>query len=174
LSTPKKIAFNDLQWHDVSIQRYETNITLQIDQHFVRKTMPSRVNEFNVHFGVFLGGLGDFSETYLGSVDNYRGCISDVYYNNINVLKRAKERTSDVSSVNVAWTCSPEFDADENQSISFLVDDAFVTLAKSPVQTGESWNLEFRTIEQTAIVLYNNGNDFVGLEIVDGKLRLLV
>ncbi|KAJ6647841.1 Chondroitin sulfate proteoglycan 4 [Pseudolycoriella hygida] len=174
LSTPKKIAFNDLQWHDVSIQRYETNITLQIDQHFVRKTMPSRVNEFNVHFGVFLGGLGDFSETYLGSVDNYRGCISDVYYNNINVLKRAKERTSHVSSVNVAWICSPEFDADENQSISFLVDDAFVTLAKSPVQTGESWNLEFRTIEQTAIVLYNNGNDFVGLEIVDGKLRLLV
>lgn len=62
-----------------------------------------------------------------------------VYYNNINVLKRAKERTSHVSSVHVAWTCSPEFDADENQSISFVDDDAFVMLAKPPVQTGERW-----------------------------------
>jgi len=34
--SPKPLMFNDLQWHDVSISRYETNITLQIDQHFIR------------------------------------------------------------------------------------------------------------------------------------------
>lgn len=37
-----------------------------------------------------------------------------------------------------------------------------------------SWNLELRTIETVATVLYNSGADFVGLEIVDAKLRLLV
>lgn len=51
----------------------------------IRKTLPSRINEFNVHFGVFLGGLGDFSETYLGTVDNYRGCISDVSATRVNL-----------------------------------------------------------------------------------------
>lgn len=43
-----------------------------------RKTLPSEVGELNVHFGVFIGGLGDFSESYLNSVDNFRGCMSDV------------------------------------------------------------------------------------------------
>lgn len=43
-----------------------------------RKTMPSQIAELNVHFGVFLGGLGDFSESYLSTVDNFRGCMSDV------------------------------------------------------------------------------------------------
>lgn len=43
-----------------------------------RKTLPSGIGELNVHFGVFIGGLGDFSETYLSSVDNFRGCMADV------------------------------------------------------------------------------------------------
>lgn len=34
--------------------------------------------------------------------------------------------------------------------------------------------MEIRTIETLATILYNSGPDFVGLEIVDGKLRLLV
>lgn len=45
--------------------------------------MPSQIAELNVHFGVFLGGLGDFSESYLSSVDNFRGCMSDV---NVDVV----------------------------------------------------------------------------------------
>lgn len=43
-----------------------------------RKVLPPQTGELNVHFGVFFGGLGDFSETYLNSVDNFRGCMSDV------------------------------------------------------------------------------------------------
>lgn len=43
-----------------------------------RKTLSSEIGELNVHFGVFIGGLGDFSESYLNSVDNFRGCMSDV------------------------------------------------------------------------------------------------
>lgn len=62
----------------MAIQRYETNLTLQVDEYFIRKSLPSRITEFNVHFGVFLGGLGDFSESYLSAIDNFRGCISDV------------------------------------------------------------------------------------------------
>lgn len=60
-----------------------------------------------------------------------------VYYNNINILKRAKERTAHVSSIGIAWTCSAEFDADEKNAISFVENDAYVVLAKPPVQTGE-------------------------------------
>lgn len=40
--------------------------------------LPPQTGELNVHFGVFFGGLGDYSEAYLNSVDNFRGCMSDV------------------------------------------------------------------------------------------------
>lgn len=63
--------------------------------------------------------------------------LFQVFYNNINVLKRAKERTSHVTSVHVLWMCSSEFDADQRQGISFVRDDSFVMLAKPAVQTGE-------------------------------------
>lgn len=43
-----------------------------------RKVLPPQTGELNIHFGVFFGGLGDFSESYLNSVDNFRGCMSDV------------------------------------------------------------------------------------------------
>lgn len=63
--------------------------------------------------------------------------LQKVFYNTMNVFKKAKERTSHVTSVHVAWTCSSEFDADQRQSISFVRDDSFVMLAKPAVQTGE-------------------------------------
>lgn len=66
-----------------------------------------------------------------------------VFYNNINVFKRAKERTSHVSSEHVLWACSSEFDADQHQGISFVRDDSFVMLAKPAVQTGERYSQLF-------------------------------
>lgn len=36
LTSPTGFTFNDLEWHDLVIQRYESNITMQIDEHFVR------------------------------------------------------------------------------------------------------------------------------------------
>lgn len=45
---------------------------------YYRKMLPQQTGELNVHFGVFFGGLGDFTEAYLNSVDNFRGCMSDV------------------------------------------------------------------------------------------------
>jgi chondroitin sulfate proteoglycan 4 len=78
LWSPNGLIFNDLNWHDVVISRYESNFTMQIDEHFVRNNLPLNVAELNVHFGVFLGGVGEFTEAYLGALENFRGCISDV------------------------------------------------------------------------------------------------
>lgn len=74
-------ALNDLDWHEIAIQRYDKNITMQVDEHFVRQTLPEDVAELNIHFGVFLGGVGDFSEAYLDTVISFRGCMSDVSRN---------------------------------------------------------------------------------------------
>lgn len=62
----------------MAVQRYENNITLQVDGNIMRKTLPAEMSALNVHFGTFLGGVGDFPAEYLTDVVGFRGCISDV------------------------------------------------------------------------------------------------
>lgn len=78
LYSPGEYYLNDAQWHDVSILRYETNITFQIDSHFVRHFIPPEIGKLNIHFGIYVGGLGDFSITSVIDDAYFRGCISDV------------------------------------------------------------------------------------------------
>lgn len=47
--------------------RREANITLQIDViHTTEFLLPGRFFELNIHYGVFIGGRGDFNELFLG------------------------------------------------------------------------------------------------------------
>jgi len=67
-----------LEWHDVAVQRFENNITLQVDGYIMRKQLPGDLAALNIHFGTFLGGVGDFTAEFLDDVIGFRGCISDV------------------------------------------------------------------------------------------------
>ena len=158
--------------------RYETNLTLQVDEHFIRKTLSGDVQELNVHFGAFLGGVGDYTDTYILGLENFRGCISDVFYNNINILKRAREKTGHITTEKISWNCAPEFDAEVQETISFVDADSFMIFRKPKTRNGDSWSLEFRTIETSGTILYNiessNRYDYMALEILESKLRLLV
>lgn len=44
----------------------------------MRKQLPGQLSALNIHFGTFLGGVGDFSAEFLNDVIGFRGCISDV------------------------------------------------------------------------------------------------
>ena len=57
-----------------------------------RLKLPGRFYELNIHYGLFVGGLGDFREIFLGLWDNFRGCLSDLHYNGVDVLAKAKDR----------------------------------------------------------------------------------
>ena len=78
LRSPKKQKLNDLNWHDVAIQRFENNITLQVGGTIIRKTLPPEMGALNIHFGTILGGPGEYSAEFLNDVGSFRGCMSDV------------------------------------------------------------------------------------------------
>ncbi len=59
---------------------------------FFRVQIPGSYYELNIHFGLFVGGLGGFNEIFLGNQENFRGCLEDVSFNGIDVLERAKVR----------------------------------------------------------------------------------
>ncbi|KAH8391792.1 hypothetical protein KR215_003669, partial [Drosophila sulfurigaster] len=172
LRSPKKQKLNDLEWHDVAVQRFENNVTLQVDGHIMRKQLPDDLAALNVHFGTFLGGVGDFTAAFLDDVIGFRGCISDVFYNNINIIKRAKDRTGHTISTGVTWTCSNEFDGGAQDSISFLSNDSFALMLKESHAEGEILSFQFRTMTETGTLFFNGGYDFMLLEIEDQKLKL--
>ncbi|KAH8323206.1 hypothetical protein KR067_000506, partial [Drosophila pandora] len=172
LRSPKKQKLNDLEWHDVAVQRFENNITLQVDGYIMRKQLPGQLSALNIHFGTFLGGVGDFSAEFLNDVIGFRGCISDVFYNNINIIKRAKDRTSHTTSKGVSWSCSTEFDGSTKDSISFLSNDSYSLMHKESHATGETLSLQFRTMASAGIIFFNGGFDFMLLEIEDQRLKV--
>ncbi len=56
--------------------------------------LPGKYYELNIHFGIFVGGLGDFNEIFLGNRENFRGCLDSVYFNGNDVLVKAKVQVS--------------------------------------------------------------------------------
>ncbi|KAH9644183.1 hypothetical protein HF086_008672 [Spodoptera exigua] len=176
LSSPKGIHLNDSQWHHVSIIRREANLTMKVDETAVKKRLPGRFFELNIHFGIFLGGQGDFSELFLGHMENFRGCMEDVYYNGVKIIEKARSRSGSVHVEGVTWNCAPEFDADLNSDISFVDEGAYLILPRINSRAGGKWQIEFKTIAQNAIILYNagggRGSDFLAVEILEGVIRV--
>lgn len=103
---------------------------------FFREKLPGRFYELNIHYGLFLGGQGDFSELFLGHHDSLRGCLSEVEYNGVNILKKARERMGQVEVHGVTWSCSPEFEAGYDKDISFVENGAFMTLPNPISRSG--------------------------------------
>ena len=57
---------------------------------FFRINLPGHYYELNVHFGIFVGGMGNFNELFLGNRENFRGCLDSVFFNGRDVLSQAK------------------------------------------------------------------------------------
>jgi len=101
-----------------------------------RETLPGKFYELNIHFGLFVGGPGDFSEVFLGHQENLRGCMADVNYNGVNVLAKARERIGSVDVHGVTWSCAEEFDAGPERDVSFVEEGAFIALPNNISRTG--------------------------------------
>lgn len=76
----------------------------------------------------------------------------------------------------VTWTCSTEFDATENDEISFLYDDSYAVVRLSDILSTEyEWSFDFKTTERYAPLLLSwTKKDIIIVEILDSKVRVLV
>eukprot|EP00094_Tigriopus_californicus_P012169 TCALIF_11761-PA protein Name:"Similar to CSPG4 Chondroitin sulfate proteoglycan 4 (Homo sapiens)" AED:0.07 eAED:0.06 QI:0/0.64/0.33/0.86/1/1/15/679/2482 len=230
------------------VESFLVHIFIIISLYF-RVNLPGRFYELNVHFGVFVGGMGDFSEIFLGNQENFRGCLEEVYFNGVQVLEEAKmnecgplkcsnyhvhvlSRVRDrlggpkgccvllfiilvdpekglssfqVSGVlgislyslcmfkdlkaipngpnpaivkNLTWDCSREFDATNEQAISFVQPKAFISFPNWISRSGAMVSFKVKTHSTNAVLFYNTGpsanKDFVALEIWNGLPRLLL
>lgn len=95
-----------------------------------------------------------------------------IYYNNISILKRAKDNVAHIIAKHITWICEEEFDATEVQPISFLESDSYSFMKIQ--QNIDNYGLEFKTAQQTApLIMGMNGQDFLLLEISNGIVKLI-
>ncbi|GFY59773.1 chondroitin sulfate proteoglycan 4 [Trichonephila inaurata madagascariensis] len=181
LSSTPGLNLNDLLWHELELHRTDAELTLVIDGlHTTYLDIPGRFFELNVKYGVFIGGVGGFSELFLGNILNFRGCIDDVIFNGHDILKTAAASSSseEHNVFYVTWNCSDEFEALSNQPISFVDKGSFLALQPWNARNGGSVSLDVKTQTPTAVLFYNAGvplkSDFISLEILDGKTAVSV
>ncbi|XP_011875001.1 PREDICTED: chondroitin sulfate proteoglycan 4-like [Vollenhovia emeryi] len=179
MASARGLTLNDLSWHEVNLTRREANISLQIDViHTTRSQLPGRFFELNIHYGVFIGGQGDFNELFLGHTDYLRGCMADIIYNGAKVIEYARARKGQSEATAVTWGCSPEFDATRSTEVSFVEDGAFVAIPRPIPRSGSRWEFELKTGADSGLLLYNTGQssyaDYLGIELFEGKIRLLM
>nr|XP_027230524.1 uncharacterized protein LOC113822185 [Penaeus vannamei] len=101
--------------------------------------------------------MGDFTEVFLGLLDNFRGCLDQVVYNGLDVFREVQEDPKSADVYGVEWTCSDEFDAPADTAISFIKQGAYVAFQDSYPRTGGSIRMEVKTQKENALLMYNTG-----------------
>ncbi|XP_077988441.1 chondroitin sulfate proteoglycan 4-like [Glandiceps talaboti] len=177
------VKVNDLLWHNIDLVRVNENVNLTIDGIHMSTAYSSGASyELNIEEGVFVGGTGNLDKDYIGESDkSFRGCISDVMFNDVNVFETVQEiLEADLKQYvdirDVTWDCSPEFSAAKNDPISFTESESFVQFSRWEVEERGSFACWLKTHSEKGLLLYNAGedDDFIAVELVDGALRMLV
>ncbi len=154
-------------------------VQLTIDGLYTTNTnTPGRFFELNINRGVFLGGIGAFSDVFYGNFRTYRGCLRRVQFNSINIIHSAKQQSDPLDVYGVAWECSPEFGATSQQPISFTTNASFAAFPSLQARREGRVSFDMRTRSSTALLLYNTGEtpslDLFSIELVSGQLKITV
>lgn len=109
-----------------------------------REKLSGRFFELNIHYGLFIGGQGEFSELFLGHVNWFRGCLSDLLYNGVYPLNRARHRHGLSEAYDISWNCASEFYADTSKDISFIDVGSFMSLPNTLSRVGTRYDFQFK------------------------------
>ncbi|XP_055346418.1 chondroitin sulfate proteoglycan 4-like [Paramacrobiotus metropolitanus] len=190
LQSPRGLRLDDYVWHTAQLSRRNAQATLTVDRQYVSHLIiPGVFYQLNIIYGVYLGGLGQFRDLFLGHFVQFRGCLKNVKFNTIeanrvrnwDILRTAflnQSNPADCVLQHIRWDCDDEFSAKNHDPISFISQDNFVTFPTLPIRQNGSVQLDVKTIATEAVLLYNGGSpsqpDFLALDIYQGRVRLQV
>ncbi|CAH1153718.1 unnamed protein product [Phaedon cochleariae] len=181
LISPSGLKLNDMKWHGIIIERKEANLSMVIDTIYkVQKHLPGKFFELNIHYGLFVGDNKNKNNTdiFFGHVEKFRGCISNLIYNDMKVLEHARHRQSQSSVQGITWNCAAEFEATNDQPISFIEDDAYMIFSHKTHYKEFRIQFEVKTISKDGLFFYNPGHklkqDYFLIELNNYSLKVLI
>ncbi|NXK49129.1 CSPG4 protein, partial [Chauna torquata] len=178
LHSQQRSQLNDLAWHLVELHHEHDNVTLVIDKHDrTSAKMPGILYELNVDHGFYVGGTSELDVPYLGgALSNFRGCIDDVSFNQLDILMPLRPSPGFKNVHEVSAGCSDEFFAGEDEPISFFSSRSYVSFPLWKVDGRGILEYALQTSAARGLLLYHPGQagDFIAMEMEDGLIKACV
>uniref|UniRef100_A0A8C3JLG8 Laminin G domain-containing protein n=1 Tax=Calidris pygmaea TaxID=425635 RepID=A0A8C3JLG8_9CHAR len=178
LHSQQRSQLNDLAWHLVELHHERDNVTLVIDKHDrTSAKMPGILYELNIDYGFYIGGASKLDAPYLiGALPNFRGCIDDVLFNQLDILMPLRSSPGFKSVHEVSVGCSDEFFAGEDEPISFFSSRSYVSFPSWNVDDEGILEYTLQTSAARGLLLYHPGQagDFIAMEMEDGLIKAYV
>uniref|UniRef100_A0A673CRI7 Contactin associated protein like 3 n=1 Tax=Sphaeramia orbicularis TaxID=375764 RepID=A0A673CRI7_9TELE len=141
---------DDQHWHYIKLERMNTHLNLTVDKTTQQVHIPAELSHWDIH-QLSLGAVqGHGLQKPILSNRNLSGCLENLFYNNLNLIDLAKQKSHQVTG-NVTFSCAePVFVA-----VTFTDSQSFLQLPGSTSwsQGVTSVALQFRTWNKVGLLL---------------------
>ncbi|CAG9837466.1 unnamed protein product [Diabrotica balteata] len=165
---------DDNIWHDVVISRNRRDILFSVDRVVVTEKIKGEFQRLNLNRGFYVGGVPNVQEG-LVVVQNFTGCMENMYLNSTNLFKEVKAAYSYGESFkfekfNVLYNC-PE---PQIVPVTFKTQHSFAKLKGYEGSTTMNSSFAFRTYEDNGLMLYHafSTSGYVAIYLEAGKLKV--
>ncbi|XP_035996746.1 contactin-associated protein-like 4 isoform X2 [Fundulus heteroclitus] len=167
---------DDQHWHHIKLERLSTHLNLTVDKNLRQVHLPAELSHWHIYM-LSVGAVHSHGlQTPILHNRNFHGCLENLLYNDLNLIKLAKQNSPQVTAVgNMTFSCSePVFVA-----VTFTDSRSFLQL---PVPTSRlsgvvSVTLQFRTWNKAGLLLtfgLRQQEGSVFLYLSDARLRLQI
>ncbi|XP_062588516.1 neurexin-4-like [Saccostrea cucullata] len=145
---------DDSQWHDIIIRRNHTKITLVVDRletHFETNGLFYRLN---LDKKIYLGGLLTFNMNGITVKYNFDGCLDNVVFNGIRMIRDTKNGFKGFSMVGAMpdpWNCKMI----APMPATFFSLDSYILTTSDAGGNAFRVRFDFRTHDEDGILLYH-------------------
>ncbi|XP_075753501.1 chondroitin sulfate proteoglycan 4 [Pelodiscus sinensis] len=178
LQSPAGPRLSNLVTHDAALSLGDGRVTLTVDGLFnTSMEIPGPLRRLDIQYGLYVGGTGSLQLPYLtGSSSPFRGCLLAAKFNGIDVLSPWASGASSTVSHEVREGCSEEFSAGPDDPFGFLGPRSYIAFPGWSAREDGTIEFVIVTSIKHAPLIYQAGlqNDFLYLEIYDGRLRGVV
>ncbi|XP_076259208.1 neurexin-4 isoform X1 [Rhynchophorus ferrugineus] len=165
---------DDNIWHDVVISRNRRDILFSVDRVVVQERIKGDFQRLNLNRELYVGGVPNIQEG-LVVVQNYTGCIENLYLNSSNVIQDLKQAyeygdTYKYEKINTVYNC-PE---PPIIPVTFTTNRAHAKLKGYEGMTAMNTSFSFRTYEINGLLMYHafSSSGYVAVYLEQGKLKI--
>ncbi|KAJ8950685.1 hypothetical protein NQ318_012765 [Aromia moschata] len=165
---------DDNLWHDVVVSRNRRDILFSVDRVVVQDRIKGEFQRLNLNRALYIGGVPNAQEG-LVVIQNYTGCIENLYLNTTNLIHDVKQAYNwgealKYEKINTFWSC-PE---PPIIPITFKTSHSFAKLKGYEGMSSLNSSFAFRTYEDNGLMLYHafSSNGYVAIYLEDGKLKV--
>lgn len=170
--------YDDLEWHDVKVSRSDDVITMTVDgTTTARKRIQGSYRDLNVH-SIYLGGVdGNAKKTFEAELKNFRGALSQVVMNSVDLIARAKELRDPSLLVDVSFDVDEIFSASRDSPVSLLSDTSFISFLHIHPSSDRTASFMMQAQSSLALLLFSythhlSEKHYLALELINNRLRL--